>query len=202
MRRFSLRLPAYTRPLSPGPALALALVLGVVSTASAQRLEPVRDAPTGVFKFDADPADVATIDAIITASYDVISGPAGDRDWDRERSLFHPDSRHMPTHPNAHGGSDVDVTDVESFIQKSSAFFATTPFYEYEIARTTQRFGDIAHVFSTYAWGRTKDGPVGGRGINSFQLLFDGERWWIVSVYWAQESADTPIPPEYLPAGE
>ncbi len=148
---------------------------------------------------DADPADVATIDAIIAATYDVISGPAGERDWDRERSLFHPASRHMPTTRNAAGGSDVNAMDVEKFIAASRGYFAQSPFYEYEISRETQRFGDIAHVFSTYAWGSEKDGPVLGRGINSFQLLWDGTRWWIVSVYWAQESEATPIPEEYLP---
>lgn len=148
---------------------------------------------------DADPADVATIDAIIAASYDVISGPAGERDWDRERSLFHPASRHMPTSRNAEGGSDLNAMDVEGFIDSSRGYFAENPFYEYEISRETQRFGDIAHVFSTYAWGSEKDGPVLGRGINSFQLLWDGTRWWIVSVYWAQESEAMPIPAEYLP---
>ena len=39
----------------------------------------------------ADPADVESIDAIITALYDVISGDAGvARDWDRFLSLFAP----------------------------------------------------------------------------------------------------------------
>lgn len=149
----------------------------------------------------ADPADVSSIDAIITASYDVISGPAGPRDWDRERSLFHPDSRHIPTSPNPSGGSTPHVQHVEDFIERSSQFFDSNGFYEYEIARETQRFGDIAHVFSTYAWSREKDGPVGGRGINSFQLVYDGTRWWILSVFWSQESETNPIPAEFLPSG-
>lgn len=167
---------------------ALLLLLG----ASAMAVSPVNAQ-------EADPADVASIDAIIAATYDVISGPAGDRDWDRERSLFHPASRHMPTTRNAAGGSDVNAMDVEGFIASTRGFFAQSPFYEYEISRAAQRFGDIAHVFSTYAWGSEKDGPVLGRGINSFQLLWDGTRWWIVSVYWAQESEGMPIPAEYLP---
>lgn len=167
---------------------ALLLLLGAAAMTAA---------PAGAQ--EADPADVATIDAIVTASYDVISGPAGERDWDRERSLFHPASRHMPTTRNAEGGSDLNAMDVEGFVESSRGFFAQSPFYEYEIARETQRFGDIAHVFSTYAWGSEKDGPVLGRGINSFQLLWDGTRWWIVSVYWAQESDDMPIPGEFLP---
>lgn len=151
----------------------------------------------------ADPDDVNTIDGIITASYEVISGPAGEaRNWDRERSLFHPMSRHIPTRPNSTGGSTADVQTVESFIERASPFFESNGFFEYEISREVQRFGDIAHVFSTYEWSRTEGGPVGGRGINSFQLVFDGERWWIVSVFWAQENDTNPIPAEYLPAAD
>jgi hypothetical protein len=36
------------------------------------------------------------------------------------------------------------------------------------------------------------------RGINSIQLFNDGNRWWIVNIYWQQESAEDPIPDMYL----
>ena len=149
---------------------------------------------------EAAPEDVASIDAIISASYDVISGSAEEeRDWDRERSLFHPDSRHMPTYRAASGEYVADVSDVEGFIERADRYFREQPFYEYEIARKVERFGNIAHVFSTYEWSHEQGGPTAGRGINSFQLLFDGTRWWIMSVFWQQESEDYPIPSEYLP---
>ncbi|MBK5096905.1 MAG: DUF4440 domain-containing protein [Gemmatimonadetes bacterium] len=149
---------------------------------------------------EAAPEDVASIDAIITASYDVISGSADEqRDWDRERSLFHPDSRHMPTYRAESGEWIADVTDVEGFIERADRYFSEQSFYEYEIARRVERFGNIAHVFSTYEWSHEQGGPTAGRGINSFQLLFDGTRWWILSVFWQQESEDYPIPSEYLP---
>ena len=146
---------------------------------------------------EAAPEDVASIDAIINASYDVISGSADEeRNWDRERSLFHPDSRHMPTYRAESGEWIADVTDVEGFIERADRYFKD----EYEIARKVERFGNIAHVFSTYEWSNAQGGPAGGRGINSFQLLFDGTRWWIMSVFWQQESAEYPIPAEYLPS--
>lgn len=151
---------------------------------------------------EAAPEDVATIDAIIKASYEVISGSADEeRDWDRERSLFHPDSRHIPTRALDSGEYVADVMDVEAFIERSAPYFERNGFYEYEIAREVQHFGNIAHVFSTYAWSNELDGPVGGRGINSFQLLYDGTRWWIMSVFWQQESEAYPIPEAYLPEG-
>ncbi len=163
----------------------------LVHSSSAQSAEAV---------YSATAADVESIDAIIKASYDVISGAADEpRNWDRERSLFHPDSRHMPTRYDESGAYVADVTDVEGFIARAAPYFERTGFYEYEIARKVEQFGNIAHGFSTYAWKNEMDGDVGGRGINSFQLLFDGTRWWIMSVFWQQESDAYPIPPEYLP---
>ena len=163
-------------------------------------LAPAGFAQDATTTFDAAPEDVASIDAIIEASYDVISGAAGaQRDWDRERSLFHPESRHIPTRYDETGAYVADVTTVDGFIERAAPYFEQAGFYEYEIARRVERFGNIAHVFSTYAWKNALDGPVGGRGINSFQLMYDGTRWWIMSVFWQQESEAHPIPPAYLP---
>lgn len=146
----------------------------------------------------AAPEDVETIDAIVSASYDVISGAAGvARDWNRELSLFHPESRHIPTRKSESGEWVADVMTVDEFIELAGPYFEREGFFEHEIARTTERFGNIAHVFSTYEWSNEKDGPARGRGINSFQLLFDGSRWWIMSVFWQQESEEYPIPVRY-----
>ncbi len=152
----------------------------------------------GTVRPAAAPEDVATIDAIIRASYDVISGSADTpRDWERELSLFHPSSRHIPTRQGESGDWVADVMAVEDFIELAGPYFEREGFFEYEIARTTEQYGNIAHVFSTYEWSSEKGGPVRGRGINSFQLLFDGSRWWIMSVFWQQESEEYPIPERY-----
>lgn len=153
-----------------------------------------------------NPADVASIDAIIAAAYDVISGPAGQkRDWDRERSLFVPGARLIPTAKKA--GDDVNedvdlapqVLDVDAYIARVEPFFATNGFYEKEIARRTEEFGQIAHVWSTYESRHSPDDPEPFmRGINSIQLFNDGRRWWIVSIYWQHESPEHPIPEKYL----
>ena len=151
-------------------------------------------------------ADVASIDAIITAAYDVISGPIGkERDWDRERSLFIPGARLIPTAKKA-GGKDVDlapqVLDVDAYIERVEPFFQKNGFFEKEIARRTEQFGNIAHVWSTYESRRKADDPEPFmRGINSIQLFHDGSRWWIVTIYWQQESLVDPIPAKYVKAG-
>jgi hypothetical protein len=162
----------------------------------------------------ANPADIESIDAIIAAAYDSISGPAGKkRDWDRMRSLFISGARLIPTTVDA-GKSDVDlaagrvrpngglapqILDVDAYIARVEPFFATTGFYEKEVARRTEQFGQIAHVWSTYESRHDpSDAEPFMRGINSIQLFNDGNRWWILSIYWQQESPQHTIPEKYF----
>ena len=151
----------------------------------------------------ANPADVESIDAIIAATYEVISGPAGTkRNWDRERSLFYPGARLIPTATVA-GRNDVDlaplVLDVEGYIARVEPLFAKEGFYETEVARRVEQFGRIAHVWSTYESRHDqKDPEPFMRGINSIQLFNDGARWWILSIYWQHESRQDRLPEKYL----
>src|SRR5436189_3841366 len=146
-----------------------------------------------------DPADVESIDAIVTAAYDGISGPAGKkRDWDRERSLFYPGARLIPTAVQA-GRSDVDLSpnilDIDAYIARVERYFANIGFYEKEIARQVEQFGQIAHVWSTYESRHDPNDPAPFmRGINSIQLFNDGSRWWILSIYWQHENQQHAIP--------
>ena len=150
-----------------------------------------------------NPADVESIDAIIAASYDVISGPAGKkRNWKRERSLFAPGARLIPT-ATVPGQTDVElaplVLDVEGYIARVEPLFENEGFYETEVTRSVEQFGQIAQVWSTYESRRDpSDAKPFMRGINSFQLFNDGKRWWIVSIYWQHESTKYPLPAKYL----
>jgi hypothetical protein len=78
---------------------------------------------------------------------------------------------------------------------------AATGFFEREIARRTDCFGNVCQIFSTYE-SRLAPGDAKPfeRGINAIQLLRDGRRWWIASVAWDAERAESPIPADYLPA--
>ena len=151
----------------------------------------------------ADPPDVKSIDGIIAAIYDVISGPAGQkRDWERERSLFIPGARLIPT-ATVPGKTDVDlaplVLDIEGYIARVEPLFEKEGFYEREIARRAEQFGRIAHVWSTYeSRHNPNDAEPFMRGINSIQLFNDGNRWWILSIYWQHESSQHPLPEKYL----
>lgn len=148
----------------------------------------------------AAPADVASIDAIVAALYDVISGPAGEkRDWDRFHSLFVPGARLIPSGPRREGGFGHRVQTPADYQNVSGKILEERGFFEREIGRRTDRFGNIAHVFSAYdsRWKESDPEPF-ARGINSIQLFWDGTRWWVVSVYWTGETPESPIPAEYL----
>jgi hypothetical protein len=150
----------------------------------------------------AQPADVSTIDAIVAALYDVISGPRGQaRDWNRMRSLFLPDARLIPsrTDRNTHR-SDAVILSLEDYILRAGPRMTSEGFFERGIHNQIEQFGNIAHVWSTYesrhAAGDAK--PI-DRGINSIQLLKSGGRYYIVQVLWDSETPTTPIPSQYLP---
>lgn len=148
----------------------------------------------------ARPADVASLDAILAALYDVISGPAGQkRDWDRFRSLFIPGARLIPTGGPAGQPARAVVWSPDEYVQRAGANLERDGFFEREIGRSVDTFGRVTQVFSAYDSKRTPADPKPfQRGINSIQLLNDGTRWWVVSVYWDAERPDNPIPERYL----
>ena len=148
----------------------------------------------------ANAADVSSVDSIIAAVYDVISGPAGKkRDWDRMKSLFIPGARLIPTSPKQTGGYGSRVLTVDEYIQRASGFFDKEGFYERESSRKTEEFGQIVHVFSTYESRHApEDAKPFQRGINSIQLMNDGTRWWVVTIFWQGEDDKHPLPEKYL----
>jgi hypothetical protein len=150
---------------------------------------------------EADLADVSSMDAIIKAVYDVISGePGKPRDWDRFRSLFQKDGRLIPSGKNPRTGLiSATALSPEDYIKRSEPFLLKEGFFEREVARHTDAYGNIAQVFSTY---ESRHLPVDktpfARGINSFQLYNDGKRWWILTIFWEAESPEHPLPKEFL----
>ena len=146
------------------------------------------------------PEDIASIDSIMKAFYEVISGPAGQpRQWERDRSLYIPGVRFVEMSEDKNGKPDAEIVDHQQFVDRSDPPLVKNGFFENEIHRETKRFGNIAHVFSTYESRTKTDGPVIMRGVNSVELFWDGKRWWIASAIWDQERPDNPIPKELLP---
>lgn len=172
--------------------IALALLLGLSAIPEVRAQTPAGDPYA---------EDVASLDAIIHALYDVISGPAGEvRDWDRFRHLFHPDAGQLVGMGLRPDGDVVHrAMTPDDYVERSGPTLETDGFFETEIGGEEHRFGNMAHVFSAYA-ARRDPGDLEPfvRGINSIQALWDGERWWIVSVLWDSERPDNLIPERYV----
>jgi hypothetical protein len=160
-------------------------------------------AQTGAAAPVANSRDVATVDAILHALYEVISGDAGiARDWDRFRSLFAPGARLIPVGPRQGGGFGNRVLTPEEYIERSGPLLVGNGFHEREIARRSESYGQIVHAFSTYeSRQKASDREPFARGINSIQLFNDGTRWWIQTVMWWGETPATPLPQRYLESG-
>lgn len=166
--------------------LTLALSLAVLPLAPADR-SIVQD-------------DLTSIDGVVKAVYGVISGPKGQkRDWDRMRSLFVPEARLIATGLRRDGTVSKTAMTVEEYITRSGPFLEENGFFEKEVHRAADQYGNVAHLFSTYEARRAaEDEKPFMRGINSFQLWNDGKRWWVVTIFWRSEDSENPIPAKYL----
>lgn len=177
---------------------AIILASGLTALAHAQT-PAATPAPNPPAAGAANAADVATLDSTIAALYDVISGPPGARNWDRFRSLFIPGARLIPTGRRQTGEVASRVLSPDEYVQRSSPVIEKNGFFEREVSRHTEQFGNIAHIFSTYESRHAKDDaqPL-QRGINSIQMMNDGTRWWIVTIFWQGEDDRTKLPSKYL----
>jgi hypothetical protein len=144
---------------------------------------------------------VQTLDSTIKSLYGVISGEKGEeRDWKLMKYLFHPDAKLIPSGKNKEGVFMPKYMTVDDYIEGSGKWLVDNGFFEKEIHRTVNTFKNITQVFSTYeSFHSEADIVPFMRGINSIQLLNDGNRWWIINIYWSQETKDNPIPKAYLP---
>jgi len=145
-------------------------------------------------------SQVSSLDNIIKTLYGVISGDAGiKRDWNLFRHLFHADAKLMPTQISKSGEAKLTYLTPQGYIDMSGTWLEENGFQEKEIHRTMEQFGNITHVFSTYEAFKSKtDIEPFMRGINSIQLLYDNERWWIANIYWQAESEGVVLSEEQL----
>lgn len=176
-------------------SISLFLLTLVLSTAALGQTAAKVEIPT----IPVNPKDVASIDSIIKAFYESISGPAGQpRQWGRDKTLYIPGVKFV-TMSEQNGKIAMRVRDHQQFVDSSNAGLVRDGFYETELGRVERRFGNTAHVLSSYEFRTKLDGPVLGRGVNSIHLVFDGNRWWITHAIWDDERPNNPIPADLLP---
>ena len=184
--------------------LGVAMVVGVLffPQDAGKPLGPQKHAPhVSIPKISPRPEDVSTLDGIVKAYYEVVSGPAEQpRQWDRDATLYIPNVRFIILREDATGKTTAQSMTHQEFVDSSDASLKGKAFYEHEIHRITHRAGNVVHLLSTSERMSSPDGPVEGRSIDSLELFWDGSRWWITNVnIWDVESAKHPLPGEFLP---
>jgi hypothetical protein len=145
----------------------------------------------------AQPDDVKSVDSLLAALYDVISGPAGERDWNRFRSLLMPNARLTSAEKTADGAVRVRPSSVEDYVRLGGNYFLKNGFFEKPIVSRVETFGNVAQVFSSYESRHAPGEAPFARGINSLQMLYDGKRWWVVNILWDEERPDNPLPKDF-----
>ena len=140
--------------------------------------------------------DKTAVGAVVDEMYAMISGPAGPRDWSRQANCFHPDARQIRTFLDAEGRPAMTAMGLADYARDTTPFFATHDFFEVEIARRIDLFGNIAHVWSAYeARSALGDAEPERRGINSIQLFRDPARGWrIMAMIWDNERDGVKLP--------
>jgi hypothetical protein len=190
-------------------AVVLGIVALIVISAAAFRggqhkagtpATPATAAPASSAAPATHAADVQSMDSILAALYDTISGPAGQRrDWAHLHALFVPDAHMIAVGHAPNGEIRTQQFTVDEYIARATPVFEREGFYESEISRHVDTFRNMSQVFSTYESRHARDQQPFQRGINSIQLFHDGHRWWVVNVYWEAESPKHAIPKKYLP---
>ncbi|KAB1067146.1 hypothetical protein F6U93_12050 [Tamlana haliotis] len=167
----------------------------------AQDTEKIDTTTVKKVEFTVDKEVVLTLDGTIKTFYEVLSAKKDTlRNWKQFKFLFKKDAKLIPTGEGKMGVYQVGYLSPDEYKKKSSEWFKTHGFLIHELHRKTQIYGNIAQVFSTFeAHHDLSDEEPFLRGINSFQLLYDEERWWIINVFWTHETHRYLIPKEYLP---
>ena len=197
----SLKLMKITIPIVTLFSVCYAIPLFAQSPSTSPLPAPAPDLKSHPEWPKANPADVATIESTVRAFYDAISTPAGGRlNRDRLRSLFVPAGRIVAGRaPNSGQAADVIFLSPDEYAAISDAHTVSKGFFDHNLANHIERFGAMAHVYSTYEsrFDRESTKPV-ARGIKSIELLNSDNRWYIVQVYYDLERPDNPIPDHYL----
>ena len=121
--------------------------------------------------------DVLSIDAIITAYYDVVSGSSEDP-WQYERDRYIHSKNAVITRLDENGKAVSHTLEAEYI---PLALAPKENFYEKELKRTVAHFGNLAQVWSAFEIRTDPSTATTKRGLNSIQLHYEGNRWFIDS---------------------
>lgn len=145
-----------------------------------------------------DTISVKSIEGITNKMIELISGEIGEkRNWDEYRNLFLPTAQKISIGPGRGGTQRARVMNLEEFVRNVDPLYARDGFEEYAIGLTVNEFNGIANVFQSY-YCKNLLGTYEKRGVNSYQLVYLNDRWWIANTLFTPESDEATIPDKFL----
>jgi len=138
--------------------------------------------------------DVKSIDAIITAYYDVVSGSSSDP-WEFERDKFIHSKSAVITRLDESGKAESHTLEAEYI---PIGLSPKEDFYEKELKRTVSKYGNVAQVWSAFEIRTDPNTESNIRGLNSIQLHYENGRWFIDSWTCEMESDKNTIVTDFL----
>ena len=138
--------------------------------------------------------DVKSIDAIINAYYDVVSGSSSDP-WEFERDKFIHSESAVITRLDENGKAESHTLEAEYI---PIGLSPKEDFYEKELKRTVSKYGNIAQVWSAFEIRTDPSTESNIRGLNSIQLHYENGRWWIDSWTSEMESEKSSVVTEFM----
>ena len=137
------------------------------------------------FATAASAQDRAALDALIDATYEVISGGVGEeRDWEQMRSQFLPDGTMTVVNPRPDGSTIARTLTVDDYIEQSGEFLMTVGFVESETHRATYIYGEVATVLSAYEGYRSDTDEVFVTGVNTMIVVWTEGEWKVANITW------------------
>ncbi|MDO6758960.1 hypothetical protein Q4566_02010 [Tamlana sp. 2_MG-2023] len=182
-------------------SLTFFLIFITVLNLNAQDQKQIDTSTVKKAVFTVDKESTLTLDSTIKTYYKVVSAKKDTvRNWKQFKHLFKKDAKLIPSGKDKMGVYHVSYLSPDDYKKKSGDWFKANGFIQKEVHRKTEIFGNMAQVFSTFeAYHDLSDEEPFLRGINSFQLLYDEERWWIINIFWTHETYRHLIPKDYLP---
>ena len=147
-----------------------------------------------------DTMALQTPEGVCNKMLEFISFEKGEeKDWDEYRNLFLPNAQKMSF--RAKSGESLAkqarAMNIEEFVRNYGPSYPEKGFEEYAIGVDVQEFNGIANVFQSF-YCKTPDGSYEARGVNSFQLVYLNNRWWIASSMFINESDRNKLPDDLL----
>ena len=144
--------------------------------------------------------DIKSIDGITNLMLDILSGPQGEkRDWELYKSLFSEGATMHIVNPNAPIGKQMKTIPIDEFVEKYSAAYSRDGFFEEATGLVVNEFNGVANAFQSF-YCKNLIGTYENRGVNTYQLIFADDRWWITNIAFANETEESKVPKKYLTA--